>query len=429
MKRKHTKRIGMMPQSTSSWFIFISILGVVLTLISLFVSHGSNFSRIFFKDTIDVGMDFFHSIEYTKARSPYVLYGTLYPPLANLLFYCLLRFVPEWQLEDWAHTFSDSVALRTTENDLRVWQSTMFLFIVFLIVSAVLLILMVQKHFTGMKEGRKNLIGICALLSYGVLYGYERGNILILSMICTMFFVYYKDSKNPLMSELALIMLAIGAGLKIYPAVFGAMLIYDKQYAKATRAIIYGVLFFVLPMFIFHDPWLGFEIFFEKIFKRSTVSSFSVDGYGFDNVVNTLVVLISGLIGREVNEALWLRIVPQWNIIVLVGLLITGFFMKKRWQKTLCCALAMMLYSDQGIYATMFFLIPLMNLLQEETVITKKNFVPFSALTLSVVLLPIMDAEGAIISYEYGRYQFCMLLFLGYILVHTAKQMISRYRK
>lgn len=252
------------------------MLGVVLTLISLFASHGSNFSKIFFRDSIDVGMDFFHSIEYTKARSPYVLYGTLYPPLANFFFYCLLRLVPEWQLETWAHTFSDSVALRTTVNDLRVRQPTMILFMAFLIISAVLLIFMVQKHFSGMKEGRTNLIGISALLSYGVLYGYERGNILILSMICTMFFVCYKDSENPVLSELALIMLAIGAGLKIYPAIFGIMLLYDKQYAKAARAIIYGIALFMLPMFIFHDPWQGFEIFFGKILKRSTVSSFSV---------------------------------------------------------------------------------------------------------------------------------------------------------
>ena len=102
--------------------------GLLITLTALFITSGDIFSKLFFEDVYDTGMDFFHSIEYTKGRSPYALYNTLYPPLANLLFYLLFCLVPSWQHEQWADTFLGGIKARGTNIDLRVIQPTMLMY-------------------------------------------------------------------------------------------------------------------------------------------------------------------------------------------------------------------------------------------------------------------------------------------------------------
>ena len=77
------------PNYLSIYLIWAIILCNSLTLFFLYKTHGEIFSEIFFNDSLDTGMDFFHSIEYTRGRAPYDLFETLYPPLANLFFYII----------------------------------------------------------------------------------------------------------------------------------------------------------------------------------------------------------------------------------------------------------------------------------------------------------------------------------------------------
>jgi len=419
-EKKHSKWFD-----AGLWFCVMALVGAVLTICSLLYSRGENFPKIFFFGTIDTGMDFFHSIEYTKGGVPYELYGTLYPPLANLCFFVLFQMVPEWQYSTWADTFSASVALRTTPADLRVHQPTMMLFILFLIITAALLILVIQSCFKDMKPGKSKLIAFSSLLTHGVLYGYERGNILIIAMMCTLFFLLYYNEENKLLSELALISLAVAAGLKIYPALFGMVLLYNKQYKKAVRTVIYGIAFFVLPIFAFQEGISGLAVFFEKLTNFSTSAKFSTSGYGFDKLVNMLVYVWCQIFGTPVNEEFLLKAIPKWNIIVAGGVLLCGFAMKKQWQQALACCVAMFLYNEQGTYGTMFFLVPLMLFVAQEKQIALVNVVPFLAMTLYVIIIPIINSETAALSYKDLRYQICQIVLFIYVLTQTGIQVAS----
>ena len=68
-------------------YCWATVACLAVLLLALLASRGALLHRFFFYDVTDIGMDFFHSIEYMRGRMPYGQFDTLYPPLANLFFY------------------------------------------------------------------------------------------------------------------------------------------------------------------------------------------------------------------------------------------------------------------------------------------------------------------------------------------------------
>lgn len=409
-----------------AWYIILSAAGILSTAGVLFATHGEAFNLIFFKDSLDTGMDFFHSIEYVRGRAPYELFRTLYPPLANLFFYLLICFVPEWQYSTWAPTFREGIAARSTPIDLRVWQPTMVLFILFILLTAVLLIFLVQRCFDRESPSMVSLFALTVLLSGHVLYALERGNIVILSMMCTLFFVRHMKSANRWLSALSLVMLGLAAGLKIYPALFGMMLIYNRQYKKAAAAVAIGIACFILPTLAFREGLGGIKLFLEILTGHYDAGLPSTEGFCFDRIVNTVAALFCRMTGREFAGISWLNAVPGWNLPVSLLILLCGFLMKKRWQQSLACCLAMLLFQFQYSYAAVFLLIPLIMIIAEEKTITRANLFPFLTLTFGVILLPLMEKPEWTFSQVYGRCQLCMVLLTGYLLWTAAQTFMNR---
>lgn len=408
------------PINLVSFFCYAMLFGIAITLVFLFTSHGNIISKMFFNDTLDTGMDFFHSIEYTRGRDPYGYWRTLYPPLANLCFYLLFRLIPLNVSSEWASDFSSGVQARGTSADLRVQQAPMLLFIIFIILTALLTMMIIQKYLFD--NSQACLVGLCMIFSYGMLYAYERGNIIIVSMLCSMFFVLYKDSTNKIVSELALIALAFAAGLKLYPALFGMLLLYDRQYWKATRTLIYGILLFIIPVLAFHGGISNISIFFEVLLSHTSTEVVSAMGYSFDKIVTSICLLIDALTGCGINEKLLIEVIPSLNIVVAIVILLFGFLLKLYWQRSLVCATAMLLYSSQGRYALIFLLIPILIMLKNEKELTRHNVVPFVFLVLSQMLLPVFDINNSSLYMIYGRIQFCMVMLTLYIVFVFSQQ-------
>lgn len=87
--------------------------------------------------------------------------------------------------------------------------------------------------------------------------GFYTGNSIIIVIALLLLFFALRDSEIFIEREIAMILLAISAGLKIYPALFGLLYIFEKRYKEAFRLIIYGILFFFVP-FIFFGGVNGF---------------------------------------------------------------------------------------------------------------------------------------------------------------------------
>lgn len=395
------------------------MISLMITAIFLFFTHGELWAQIFFPDVVDTGMDFFHSIEYTNGRAPYDLWGTLYPPLANLFFYFIYRFVPFYQIENW----NAIVWTRGTESDLRVHQATLMLFIAFIVSLVVLLVYCVERYLENTELSIA--VAISSLVTYGFLYAVERGNIILLAMLLSAIFVWFRESENKVISELALIALAIAAGLKIYPALLGMLLIYSKQYKKALRTVLYGLIAFVLPCFCFHEGLRCIKEFFEILQKFSVTENINTLGFSFDKICNTVCLAICSLFELEIPTSFLLDVITKFNILIVVLLVVAGFFLKENWKKVLCCCMSILMYQTQGIYLLSILIIPLIVMIKEEKYIRKSNILYFILLVSTQCLLPIVGFNG-LISINYLRLQIPLLIILIMLCIDAIKCVIQR---
>ena len=339
-------------------------------------------SQWFFRDTRDTGMDFFHSIEYLRGRIPYAKFGTLYPPLANLFFYVIYRLIPLDVVEKWADTFEASISARGTDIDLRTYQAPMVMFILFVILCSLLLVMFCELLLKNRSEAK--WVGFFAVLSIGVLYSFERGNIVLVSVILLLYFVLNYKSENKWIRETALIALAISAGLKLYPAFFGVLLIRDKQWKASIRAIIYGVLTVIIPCFAFHEGIDVIKIWLRVTFSFADSGSSKWLGLGFTNFLYMINHILDVLFGVTVPDGCF-RVI---SYLVVTGLLLHSFFEKKEWKAVLEIVFALILFQNQGVYVFSMFLIPLFLFLRDEDNLKKSNVVWFSAMVLLTIPFP-----------------------------------------
>lgn len=369
-------------------YCWATVACLAVLLLALLASRGTLLHRFFFYDVTDTGMDFFHSIEYMRGRMPYGQFDTLYPPLANLFFYVLYLLVPKTQSATWTESYISSLNMRGTERDLRLQQATMMLFVVFVIV-VVLGIVSMTERLTRSCGGRKKLLAFCAVFSYGVLYGLERGNILLLCWPLMAFFILYRNSQNPILRELACLALAVVAGLKLYPAFLGILLLKDKNYIAAIRTVIYGIVCFIFPLFFFNEGLYGLTLWIRVLFAFSENNVNPWVGNGFPNIIQSVGRLIDHFTGTRLafgNYAIW-------GFMMAALLLICAMFMDCEWKCVTSIVLAILMFQSQYDYVFCLFLIPLLLFFAQEKNLRRDNVLPYALLVLFTIPLPLFRAD------------------------------------
>jgi hypothetical protein len=232
--------------------VFIStllLLGAV-TFFTLCASHGHSQQDIFFQDkgiVSDTFMDFFNNTNFVHQRDPY--HGDparekIYPPLAYVFFYPASRIVD----------YSTLTAQEGRQTQLGIMS--VVLYIVF--ISVTLAVLLYE-----LKRGSKliRFLTVLALFVSGIfLCSLERGNLIYVSVVGLLFFVMFYKHKNPIFREFSYLALAIAAGLKIYPAIFGVLLLYEKRYWDAFRLMLYGIVIFFVPFLFFKGGFANISL-------------------------------------------------------------------------------------------------------------------------------------------------------------------------
>lgn len=367
-------------------------------------------------------MDFFHSIEYVRGRDPYRVFDVLYPPLANLFFLLMYNMVPRSVSEYWTMDFWQSLKLRGTQLDLRTYQSPMILYLVFVMVCVFLIAKLTEYAVRDKKESQKCLIAFSVLMSYGILFCVERGNIFMLSWITLLYYLLNYRSKNAIVRELAIISLAISAGLKLYPAIFGLLLLERKEYKLATRAVLYGVLSVLLPLLVFHGGIGSLRYWLSAIgaFEDRMISSL---GIGMTNILIHIDQVIERVVGISFSFLPYRAI----TFAVIIAVLASAYFQKEHWKKVLYLTLAMCLWTSQGEYVFSFFLIPLLLMFREQDSLSRENILEFTAMTLMTVNLPLFHVPN-VINLRNAMVQGLVLLMLAKILLELVLNVRSCFK-
>ena len=362
------------------YLLIILALSFWYYLLCIFVDNDF-FQSVMFFDVNDTFMDWFSCLVHFKGNPYAGEYGSNYPAMA-VLFFKLCRFgIPEYMLEDGAEA-------------LRRFQSP---WIVFLLHNGILtwMFSIAVSHKIKLKPWDRNLFFLVFLFSFPVMFALERGNIINLAFTLTIFFYSYYDDENKVLRELAFIALALAAGIKIYPAVFGLMLLKQRRFKECIRLAVYGILSFFGPFFCF-GGWSAVKSFFKGVFSFSsnratvtkeisdkivasahggveklvsfldmevtpTTSVMSMDyGYNFSfkNITNVMQEILGSTISDMVTGAALL--------LISIMLLITAFKTRERWKELLSYTLLMVLIpSFSGAYVIMFLFIPFIEFLYD----------------------------------------------------------------
>lgn len=221
-----------------------SVSFCVYLLLSLILGW-EYFTSGFFKSGEDLFMDTLNSIhDAARYAGVYTERGVIYPPMANLVFLALSRLIsPEF--------FQIDKSLRYSfwyEIPSAMLCVLCFLLLVF---SLFWFVFRRETRFNG-KIGA--LFSFFIVFNLPVLYTLERGNIILLTALLSSIFFFNYHSESAVRREIGVISLALAFSLKLYPVVFGFVLLADKRYKEAVRCAVYGLLFLLLPSFFFGGP-------------------------------------------------------------------------------------------------------------------------------------------------------------------------------
>ena len=297
------------------WIFYgVWLIIFIISIIILARTQGNPLSTLVFNSGNDSFMDFFNHIAYVSEHGIANVYkqslSATFPPLIYLLYYFFDLILPKDVVVMYSSISTSSYA--------------MLLYVWYCVFVAAVLCVTVMKMLSKLKlRHQYSMIGIIItsnIFIFGVL---ERGNSVILACLFLMWAVMLHGSKEKYKQELALIMIAIAASIKIYPAVFGMIYIFEKQWSKAARLILYGICFFFIP-FCFCGGWDGFCTFLSNqitLQNEDFINSISIKS-AYNHIAGqinfnyikgigdllTVIYFIIALLMSYVHKTTWKRI-------------------------------------------------------------------------------------------------------------------------
>ncbi len=220
------------------------------------------------------------------------------------------------------------------------------------------------------------------VFSIPVLFGaIEDGNSIFLVYSLLILAVYFRESDNSFHKELALILIAVSAAVKVYPAIMGLLYLKEKRFKEAIRLIVYGIILVFGP-FAFTGGVKGFMQYLTVLrgLQYLTFPRFTCISSMMFAVVDTFFPTL------DKTKIIPLNFVLQ-NIYLLLN--VVSFFKCKR--KTLSyiflCGVLAVYVPESYRYTAGYMVIPfILLLLQEE--IRKIDYVYF-AMFVMVFIVPV----------------------------------------
>lgn len=356
------------------------IAALAVFAVSIPLTHG-NSMKVYLWKAGSSFYDFFYCIKNAIYWNRAEVYQArnIYPPLANVFYMLITSCMSVDTLQK---------IQSTGANDLRTVQECTFYFVLYM--NVVLLFFAVVCG--ALKQGTKAercVFTITMLFTVPFLYQYERGNIIFLALCFTLVFFLWKDASNSIQRELSFLALAIAAGLKIYPAIFGVMLIREKRYKEALRLMAYGVLLFVLPFFCFGDIIENIKRMLGNM--RVVTSEFGSVRVGCQlNYSATL----KNLLGWMENYSV--AVITIVLVLAFVLGILAAFGLKEKWKLVLLLTCLMMgIPSFSYTYVGIFMVLPVIAFLDEAKPHTKRDLVYLVGMLLVLLPLPFCWMEGA----------------------------------
>ena len=186
------------------------------------------------------------------------------------------------------------------------------------------------------------------------LYSLERANIILSVMLFLYYFVFFYNSKNKILKEIAVAGLAVATVLKVSPIVFAWLLFLNKDYKAIFRFLAYSLILFLLPCLFYPR---GLESVFNftenlKLLSQGSIAS-CVSGQG-KYIINQILYCI----GQPFPAANSITTL----VCAAIGAfgVFTSFFCSKLWKKVLLLSLMLILIPSVSFCYTLLYFIPVL---------------------------------------------------------------------
>ena len=354
--------------------VTLGLGGILLTVVSMLIQpYGVLWKTFIFNDGQDGFMDFMNHVKYCADPSEtyFVSMHACFPPLSYMMYYLFSRLIPY-----------DSITLYQAAETGPYAYLLYFLFTLLLLI---LLIAVMNVYLKKYSSIFKVLFQFQLILSYPFVAGIlERGNSSFVVLVLLAAALRMRQSKDVRKREIALFLIAIAAGFKIYPAVFGLLYIGEKRYREALRLTMYGLSFFFVP-FVFFGGTRGIRKFFlnQLLIQSTEYSSFTVP-----SILSRLPWLeanpaLLGLVYGILLTAMIALALKTREYYVRIGLLVSIITLFPKWS---------------GNYTMAYFLLPLLVYLSDTVEYTILSFwmdlafaAIFSLLAVSLKQFPLLQ--------------------------------------
>ena len=396
------------------FFIICSSVVTVFSIIFVIVHRNTIWDHHVFLFGENRFMDFFNHITY--AQFPKTTYEqsehACFPPLAYLMYLLFSRLLPMDRILEYHEANPSKFAMTSAYATL--------LYIIYTIILCVLVFQLVKKYLYRFGSGTSTIVFILILLSNFFISTVERGNSVLIVLALLLGALLLKDSKSPVRREVALILIAIATGFKIYPAIFGVLYILERRYKEALRLMVYGALFFFVP-FAFFGGVDGF--------KHFMLNQLTIHGELYSSLqsISSSICLISEKItGNITTFSVVAKIAP-----IVFGLACIVAASCKRiesWERLfLICSIIVFCPSWSGNYTLIYFVIPMLVFFKDSFSANcakpaKHYYVVAFGFSLVFSMISFVTASGKLVSnISYIALYLICLIIIGKTLFYRIK--------
>ena len=327
-------------------FIFVNTIGLLMYIIYSVIAGGIASDWLLMENKDLDFCDFSMHLNFIADRKNLYLrahdYEGCFPPLSYIMYMWFYRVLQR------PGTMPNSV------DDIVHMPYFHFIVLYYTLVSILLFVYAINMY--GSEDKKKNrILFVCLLFSVPFMSGAVFvANSTLLVMILLLIALKMRKSEVQYKREIALLLIAICAGFKIYPAVFGILYLLEKRYKEAIRLTIYGILFFFVP-FAFFGGMEGFGHWMNNV--RSTVG---MDRYGRIQSIRGLLYSAMQHQGIQGGDFL-LKLAPI--VFFLVMLLLTCITKSEFRRLFFICAVMVFFPNNAYRYTLCYFAIPLITYL------------------------------------------------------------------
>lgn len=321
-------------------FFLLILLAAEITYAFWAVCTGSyHMDSYIHNNPHDTFMDYFNML-YVAGTDHASLYETskaIYPPLCFAFWSMLYELIPE--------PYRGIVSI-----ELRNLQQPLLGFGIVFMITIILLWELFRKSYG--RTGMESILFACSMMMSGpMIFAIERGNMILIAFAFVFIFALFYQSENKYVRYLSYIALALSAAIKIYPALFGLLIIERKRWKEALMAVVIGAVVFAAPFAEFGGI-SSVATLFENIMSASPELASKGTGYNFSfaNLVKIMGIVSGGVIS---GQTALIRLFPAC---VTVFIYLTN---QEEWKKMLAIVLFIVWIPEFSYtYTLLFFMLP-----------------------------------------------------------------------